>query len=308
MNKSDKKRIEFSFEYKSFEALYFVAKLGNFEQAAKTLRVTQSAISQRLKQLESMIQQKLLLRTSPPKLTEMGEKIVAHYQRMKSLEESWVEENLALERHQQHFRIAVNRDSLSSWVIPALSTVLQTSPWQCEFCPEDQDLTVDLLKQGKVEACITSYHKPILGHVMHRLGTMRYLCVSTPAFAESYFRTAARNKALLSAPAVIFDRNDGLHIRFLGQEAFVHHIVPDSVAFTQMILQGNAYGLMPELHIEDALQRGTLVDLTPGKNIEVPLYWHQWEWISHSMEALAKAMMGHAQQVLRPQERQTPTH
>lgn len=34
--------------------------------------------------------------------------------------------------------------------------------------------------------------------------------------------------------------------------------------------------MVPELQVRDELIKGTLVELMPGRAIDVPLYWHYW--------------------------------
>lgn len=60
------------FDYKLIEALAMVAQEGGFDRGAKALYITQSAVSQRIKQLEEQTGQVLLARTTPPRLTPAG--------------------------------------------------------------------------------------------------------------------------------------------------------------------------------------------------------------------------------------------
>ena len=55
-------------DYKLLAALDAVVRDGSFEQAARSLNITQSAVSQRIKQLERVAGQVLLVRASPPRL------------------------------------------------------------------------------------------------------------------------------------------------------------------------------------------------------------------------------------------------
>ncbi|STM47146.1 chromosome initiation inhibitor [Escherichia coli] len=61
-------------DYRTLQALDAVIRERGFERAAQKLCITQSAVSQRIKQLENMFGQPLLVRTVPPRPTEQGAK------------------------------------------------------------------------------------------------------------------------------------------------------------------------------------------------------------------------------------------
>ena len=74
------------FDYKLIEAIAVVVQEGGFEKAAAKLCLTQSAISQRVRQLEEQAGQILLTRTMPPAVTEAGQWFLAHYLQVRHLE------------------------------------------------------------------------------------------------------------------------------------------------------------------------------------------------------------------------------
>ena len=61
-------------DYRALQALDAVIRERGFERAAQKLCITQSAVSQRIKQLENLFGQPLLVRTVPPQPTEQGAK------------------------------------------------------------------------------------------------------------------------------------------------------------------------------------------------------------------------------------------
>ncbi len=68
--------------------------------------------------------------------------------------------------------VAVNADSLATWVLPALA------PLTPELCfhlrREDEGRTSDLLRSGDVIAAISSDAEPVTGCIVRPLGRMRY--------------------------------------------------------------------------------------------------------------------------------------
>ena len=76
------------FDYKLLEALGAAVDEGGFEKASRRLHLTQSAVSQRIKVLEESQGQILVTRTTPPVPTARGQELLAHYRRVKLLEEA----------------------------------------------------------------------------------------------------------------------------------------------------------------------------------------------------------------------------
>jgi DNA-binding transcriptional LysR family regulator len=62
-------------DYRTLQALDAVIRERGFERAAQKLCITQSAVSQRIKQLENLFGQPLLVRTVPPPPDRAGPKI-----------------------------------------------------------------------------------------------------------------------------------------------------------------------------------------------------------------------------------------
>lgn len=59
-------------DYRTLQALDAVIRERGFERAAQKLCITQSAVSQRIKQLENLFGQPLLVRTVPPARLSKG--------------------------------------------------------------------------------------------------------------------------------------------------------------------------------------------------------------------------------------------
>ena len=58
--------------FSQMQALEAVYKEAGFQRAADKLFITQSAISQRIRAFENSVGQPLLIRTTPPTLTNLG--------------------------------------------------------------------------------------------------------------------------------------------------------------------------------------------------------------------------------------------
>ena len=73
-------------DYRWVEALDAIINQRSFEKAAEELCISQSAVSQRIKQLEKWLAQPVLVREQPPKATDTGRKLLGLYRRVCLLE------------------------------------------------------------------------------------------------------------------------------------------------------------------------------------------------------------------------------
>lgn len=113
-------------DYRTLQALDAVIRERGFERAAQKLCITQSAVSQRIKQLENMFGQPLLVRTVPPRPTEQGQKLLALLRQVELLEEEWLGDEQTGSTPLL-LSLAVNADSLATRLLPALAPVLADS-------------------------------------------------------------------------------------------------------------------------------------------------------------------------------------
>ncbi|MGQ7171707.1 LysR family transcriptional regulator, partial [Escherichia sp. R-CC3] len=107
--------------FQLLNALDAVIRERGFERAAQKLCITQSAVSQRIKQLENMFGQPLLVRTVPPRPTEQGQKLLALLRQVELLEEEWLGDELghvalghSLAEMKASYAIVAARDAISA--------------------------------------------------------------------------------------------------------------------------------------------------------------------------------------------------
>lgn len=270
-------------DYKLIEAMATVVLEGGFERASRVLNITQSAVSQRVKLLEEQAGQVLLIRSTPPRPTSAGEAVLAHFQRVKQLErdlDGALTENPDGDFHT--VAVGVNADSLATWLIPGLSDFLIKENLLVDFQVDDQEETLRFLRSGETFGCITASTETVQGCSQEYLGTMRYRMVATPEFERRWFKNGFTLNTSRKAPAVLFNRRDDLHKKALKAwfgktpDPFLHHLVPSSRSVVTTILCGAGHGLIPMEQAEEHLDSRKLVDVAPGRHIDVPLYWYAW--------------------------------
>jgi len=275
---------------------------GTFDAAAAALHVTPSAVSQRVKALEQRIGRVLLTRTKPITLTDSGEVLVRYARQLMRLEADAATE-LGLDAEHQTattIAVAVNADSLATWFLDALTRVPDSLRVGFELLREDEAYTAALLRRGRVAAAVTRDANAVTGCRVTKLGVMRYRASASPAFVERWLSSGPIEQTLPAAPILVFDRNDELQDNFLnaltGQAANrgqTRHLIPTSEAFLDAVARGIGWGMIPD---EQAalLPEGALVELAPGRAVDVPLYWQQWKLDSPALKALSEAVIAAA--------------
>ncbi|MHA6764113.1 LysR family transcriptional regulator ArgP [Streptacidiphilus sp. PAMC 29251] len=270
---------------------------GTFDAAARALRVTPSAVSQRIKALEQRTGRVLLLRSKPVELTASGEVVVRFARQLALLErDAGAELGLAETGRPTRLSIAVNADSLATWFLPALAAAAAQLPICFDLHREDQDHTTQLLRQGLVMAAVTSSPHPVQGCTVRRLGQMRYRAMAAPGFVSDRLSHGPLREVLGDAPVVVFDRRDDLQDGFLRRLApgraapTARHYVPASEAYLEAVAAGLGWGMIPDAQAAPHRASGALVDLAPDRPVDVPLYWQQWKLDSPALTVLAEAV------------------
>ncbi|MDP3428519.1 MAG: LysR family transcriptional regulator ArgP, partial [Humidesulfovibrio sp.] len=262
---------------KLLETLATVVDEGGFERAARRLNLTQSAVSQRIRQMEESVGQPVLTRTQPPRPTGPGRALLRHSRRV-GLLEAELEADLSRQLEPsgtatahatpwQSLALAVNADTLATWFTRAVLPVLVNERLVLDLRVDDQERTLELLRGGAVAGCVSTRETAIQGCRAEPLGVMRYHCACTPAFAQRWFPQGLTLKAAWNAPAVVFNRDDNVHDRFLSltlgtsPENAPRHHVPDSERFVDFVLGNAGYGLIPHPQADRRLASGALVAL-----------------------------------------------
>jgi LysR family transcriptional regulator (chromosome initiation inhibitor) len=136
-------------------ALAAVVREGSFERAGRALHVTPSAVSQRIKLLEEEVGQVLVVRKTPCTPTRAGKAIYRHALQVELLESDLrsalqLHDTVTAEPMAMTLALAVNADSLATWLIGALSDFARHGGPRVEVMVDDQDYTAEWLRSGRV--------------------------------------------------------------------------------------------------------------------------------------------------------------
>ncbi|NPD14044.1 LysR family transcriptional regulator ArgP [Xinfangfangia sp. D13-10-4-6] len=294
-------------------ALSAIHRRGSFELAAADLSVTQSAVSQRIRALEERVGLRLIRRGQPCTATPEGLRLIRHFDEITLLESQLGNELPALRSGSAPLRIAVNADSLASWVLPALSAC---EGFLFDLVIDDQDVSQAWLRRGEVMAAITSQPGPLQGCETVALGALRYLATASPDFARRWFAGGIRADTLSHALSLVYSAQDRLQQNWAERIAASEptpqrvvlrsHLIASSQAFIDATLLGLGWAMNPEHMARPHIEAGRMQVLRPDVVLDVPLYWQFPRLVGPALAPLTAEIRKAAAAVLIPTSESAP--
>ncbi|HKX44899.1 MAG TPA: LysR family transcriptional regulator [Burkholderiaceae bacterium] len=115
--------------FKQLEAIYWVVRLGGFSQAANKLHTTQSAVSKRIQELESLFDTPLFDRSSrTARMTEKGEEMFAVAKRLLEQRDAAAEQFQRPEVMERRLRLGVTELTAMTWLPRLVSRIQEFYP------------------------------------------------------------------------------------------------------------------------------------------------------------------------------------
>jgi len=291
-----------TFDPDALECLAAIIEEGGFERAAQRLSITQSAVSQRLRALEAQVGTVLIVRSRPLKATQAGQLLLKHAKMMRLLRADLERDLKELApgstgggRAEERISVAINADSMATWVLDAL-TPLARSGLPIEIIHDDQDFTQEWLREGQVLGCVTSIGQALRGCKMDALGTMDYVAVASPAFAERHLPAGLNAHNFHQIPFITFNRKDDMQREFVARAFGLQRVilrqfyVPSSEGQVMAALRGWGVSVVPELLVRERPAGGALINVAPTHAQGVKLYWHCWNLASEVLDSLSVAL------------------
>ncbi|MEY8099250.1 LysR family transcriptional regulator ArgP [Falsihalocynthiibacter sp. S25ZX9] len=270
------------YDYDSLLALDAVVREGGFDAAAKALEVTQSAVSQRIKQLEDRVGTVLIVRGRPCVPTEIGLQLCQHFEQVTLLQHELADRmsNL-IDRsgvNAATVRIAVNNDSLATWFPYVMKRAVNDLNVQIEITPDDQEHTEKSLKSGDALAVITDVEKPVQGCRRISLGAMEYIAVASAEFYDANFKKGVTLDTIENTACLAFNRKDTIQDQWMKQcfgrsVKTLTHMVPSYEGYVACCLNGTGWGLVPGIAGLPYLESGELIELVSNERIQISLHW-----------------------------------
>jgi LysR family transcriptional regulator, chromosome initiation inhibitor len=105
-------------------------------------------------------------------------------------------------------------------------------------------------------------------------------------------------------PFIAFNRKDDMQTEFVAKAFGLKRValnqvfVPSSEAQVRAVLAGWGVSVVPALIVQPLIDAGRLVNIAPGKHLDVQLYWHCWNLESDVLDSLTAALLAAATQQL----------
>lgn len=301
-------------DYPLLETLLAVAREGSFGAAGRSLGMSSSAVSQRIRMLEERVGAVTVNRQSPVAPTEFGSILCRHAEQVLLLEDNIRENNREYFQKTNNapriIKIAVNDDSLSSWFMEALQHQAHTNPkYLYEISIADQDCSINQMQAGDVLAAISIKKRPIHGFKSIYLGKHIYRATASPEFMSRHFPDGVTLDCLQSAPALRYSSNDDLQRQWIEQELGevvdpVSYILPSSHGFVDACIKGIAWGMNPALMVDKEIAKGNLIELVSEHTLDKPLYWHFSLVVTEPLKDITESVLRAARKYLVTQEPQ----
>lgn len=264
-----------------------VIEYGSFDAAAQHLSVTPSAVSQRIKAMEKVVGQVLVIREKPCKATPAGVPLQRLAAQTALLESEALSEMGGGSSERARIALAVNADSMSTW----FTAVFEQLPdvW-FDVRIEDQDHSAAMLRQGVVMGAVTTERAPVPGCRVQSLGVMRYVPVASQPYVERYLAGGFTAESVAAGPSLAWNRDDALQ-DMLILRAFRRaiprsvHYVPTAEGFGAAVRAGLGWGMYPEQLAAPALADASFVRIS-DVHLDVPLFWQCWKLDSPTVKTI----------------------
>jgi LysR family transcriptional regulator (chromosome initiation inhibitor) len=266
------------------------------------MSITQSAVSQRLRTLETQAGTILIVRGRPLRPTPTGRLLLKHTMQMRLLRTDLEHELQTLSPStrgnapgQDRISIAINADSIATWALGAFDSLVQQG-LPLEIITDDQDFTQEWLREGQVLGCVTTFRQALRGCKAISLGTMSYVAVASKSTIERICPEGFSRQNFRHMPFVAFNRKDDLQAEFISRAFRLKHVhlnqsfVPSSEGQLRAVLAGWGSSVVPEMLARPFIASGELVNLHPGAELPINLYWHCWNIESTVLNSITTAL------------------
>jgi len=250
--------------FKQLEALYWIAQLGGFAQAAARLHASQSAISKRIHELEQRFAIELFDRNQrSARLTEKGEELFLLAKKLLEQRDAAVEQFSGPEVTQRRLRIGVTELTAMTW-LPRLILAIQTTLPKVIIEPsvEDAALLKDKLLNDELDLILVPDAFIELRLLSTSLGRVESAWMCRPGYlkqsAAMPLHELARHRLLVQGDSSGTGRIYGTWMKAQG-------VVPDNVigvsnlmAVMGLAVSGLGIGYLPRDCLQPMLDANML--------------------------------------------------
>jgi len=270
------------------DAFLAVAQTQGFSSAASQLNITQSALSQRIKNLEGELGLTLFLRTpTGATLTEQGERLLRYCQTRNSLESELIQELNGIKTFEISgtIRLAAYSSVLRSVIIPALQPLLEKHPQiLCNFICSDMSELPGLLQRNEVDCIVMDYKMERANLETLTLGQEKYVLI------EGRTKGSGREDIFLDNDST--DRATENFFKSQGKKSVKYRrsYFDDCYGIIDGVTRGLGKAVMPEHLVADNNQVKISKDFKSYK-VDVVLHYYHQPFYSKLHQAVVEALI-----------------
>lgn len=262
------------------EAFMAVAEEKTVQGAAHQIGLTQTAVTQRLRALESQLGASMFLRSrTGMKITREGEALLHYCQTVRDL----AGETLARirgEHSQTTVRVGITGPTsfMRSRVISPCAELKKKHPNLIfHYDLADDGSGVAKLKRGEFDFAILPKEEVTLEMDSKLLKPQAYILIGPAKWKKRKLKDIVQKEWIVD-----FNPNDDLTFRYLrhfgllGKAKRERHFANNTDALAQLVCQGYGYSVLPKLFAKELLRKRDLIELHPGKTYEyfIALAWY----------------------------------
>lgn len=262
------------------QAFYEIAKIGTVHGAAKSLKITQTGVTQRIRALERQLSATLFIRSrSGMKLSHEGQALFRYCQNALDLEGQTLSEMSGTKnRSLIPLTLAGPTSIVSSRIIPSCMNIYTEFPQiALSYRLDDQENRADLLKKGLVQLAILSPEDVSLEMDSKILRPDKYILV-----ASKKWKNRKTTDIIKSERIIDFYETDLTTHNYLKKYDLLKIARPDRIfantnfALMSLIKAGIGYGTLTQEVAEEALAKEELIALNQKQVFEDPqaLAWY----------------------------------
>lgn len=280
----------------TLQAFWAVVKKGTVQEASRSLGLTQTGVTQRIRSLESQLKTTLFIRSRKGmRLTKDGEALLQYVLNSSEIE------GLALAKIQKSAKTVIREVSfagpssvLRSRVIPqAMTTVKEFPELRFRFDLSDTESNAEKLKAGTCDFAVVEHHDVTKEMDSKILKPERYKLYVAASWKRRAFPDILATEAIVD-----FDLNDKMTFNYLDKYKMKtkalkeRHFANNTDALISMVGAGIGYSVLSEDFALPYVKSGLLFDAEPAQYLDykVALAWYHRPELPQYMKSLIKIL------------------
>ncbi len=261
-------------ENPGLKAFIEISKTGSVHSAAKSLGLTQTAVTKRLQALEAELSLTLFIRSRRGmSLTEDGVALLQHCRAVNELEGLFLSRIAGEKRAEVNVTIIGPTSALSTRIVESCKPIYQKYPYLRLHLRSDDDLDrIDLIRRGEAEFAIVPPENIPNEMESKVLKPDRYYLVGTPSWKGRRLTDILENERIIDFyeddPTT---RNYLKHFELAGQVNKSRLYVNENAALINLFCAGIGYGTLTDTVARPYLETGKLIALNKAQAMDDPL-------------------------------------